>query len=79
MEHDIEEATPYTDSDSEPYSFSRLIMIAGAGALTSLGLYYIYQQLDEEKRSSLRRKASNLVFDGFQKFTQARGDDDSAY
>ena len=44
------------------------------GAVASLGLYYLYQQLDDEKRTSLRRKASGLVADQIHRLTDI-GDD----
>lgn len=58
------------DNDEEAYSAGRLLTVAAMGALLSLGLYYMYQQLDEEKRTSLRRKASGLVADQIHRLTE---------
>lgn len=58
------------EKDGEAFKPGRLISVAALGALASLGLYYIYQQLDEEKRTSIRRKASGLVADQFQRLTE---------
>lgn len=63
------------DTDEEAYSPGRLITVAAVGALVSLGLYYMYQQLDDEKRSSLRRKASGLVADQIHRLTDTERDE----
>jgi hypothetical protein len=60
--------------DDDVYSPGRLITVAAVGALVSMGLYYMYQQLDDEKRTSLRRKASGLVADQIHRLTEV--DDD---
>lgn len=57
------------DSEGDAYSAGRLITVASFGALLSLGLYYVYQQLDEEKRGSLKRKASGLVAEQIHRLT----------
>lgn len=69
-ERDLEIVELDGEKDEEAFKPGRLISVAALGALASLGLYYIYQQLDEEKRTSLRRKASGLVADQFQRLTE---------
>lgn len=60
--------------DGEAFSPGRLFTVAAAGALASLGLYYLYHQLDEDKRASLRRKASGLVADQLHRWTDSEED-----
>lgn len=62
------------EGDEDAYSPPRLLAVAAMGAVASLGLYYLYQQLDDEKRTSLRRKASGLVADQLHRLTDI-GDD----
>lgn len=75
-DHDLE----FIESDSTPtkedaaYSLGRLLTVAATGALASLGLYYLYQQLDEDKQGALCRKATNLLADGFQRLTHEEDD-----
>lgn len=57
------------ETDVEAFTPGRLFTVAAVGAMTALGLYYIYQQLDEEKRSTIRRKASGLVADQLHRLT----------
>ena len=57
------------EAQEDTYGAPRLLAVAAMGAVASLGLYYLYQQLDEEKRSSLRRKASGLVADQIHRLT----------
>lgn len=61
--------------DDDAYSPGRLITVAAVGALVSMGLYYMYQQLDDEKRTSIRRKASGLVADQIHRLTEVDGED----
>ena len=63
------------EAEEEVYSAPRLLMVAAMGALASLGLYYVYQQLDEEKRNSLRRKASGLVAEQIHRLTDVGQDE----
>ena len=69
LENERELEVVELDDEEEAYSPSRLLAVAAMGAVASLGLYYLYQQLDEEKRSSLRRKASGLVADQIHRLT----------
>lgn len=69
MDKDRELEIIELEEDAEVYSAPRLLVVAAMGAVASLGLYYIYQQLDEEKRTSLRRKASGLVADQIHRLT----------
>ncbi len=68
-ELEVVELDPYEDED-QVYSMGRLFSVATLGAVASLGLYYLYQQLDEEKRTSIRRKASGLVADQIHRLTE---------
>lgn len=61
--------------DDDAFSPGRLITVAAVGALVSMGLYYMYQQLDDEKRTSIRRKASGLVADQIHRLTEVDGED----
>ena len=66
------------ETDDEAFSVGRLVTVAALGALGALGAYYMYQQLDEEKRTSLRRKASGLVADQFSRLTGPPDDEVSS-
>jgi hypothetical protein len=74
-ERDLEIVELDTENDDEAYSAGRLIAVASVGAMISLGLYYMYQQLDDEKRTSLRRKASGLVADQIHRLTEVEHDE----
>lgn len=63
------------DDDENVYSPIRLLGVATLGAALSLGAYYLYQQMDPEKKASLKRKASNLVADQITKLTEVDDDD----
>lgn len=58
------------DTDENAYSPGRLLGVATLGALLSLGAYYLYQQMDEEKKRALKKKASNLVADQITRLTE---------
>lgn len=60
----------HTDEDEDVYTPAKLLGVATLGAVLSLGVYYLYNQMDEEKRASLRRKASNLVADQITRLTE---------
>lgn len=68
-ELEVVELDPYEEED-QVYSSGRLLSVATLGAVASLGLYYLYQQLDEEKRTSIRKKASGLVADQIHRLTE---------
>ena len=68
-ELEVVELDPYEEED-QVYSPGRLLSVATLGAVASLGLYYLYQQLDEEKRTSIRKKASGLVADQIHRLTE---------
>lgn len=68
-DRDLEVVELDDDSDEEAFTPGRLITVATFGALVSLGLYYMYQQLDDEKRTSIRKKASGLVADQIHRLT----------
>lgn len=73
-EHDVndydKELELSDDTDEEAYSPGRLLGVAALGAMLSLGAYYLYQQMDEEKKRALKRKASNLVADQITRLTE---------
>ena len=64
------------ERDSNAFSVGRLIAVAAGGALASLGMYYVYQQMDPEKRERLKKKASSLVADQIHALTDLRPSDD---
>ena len=66
---DLEIVELEDERDDEAFAPGRLITVAAVGAMAALGLYYVYQQLDEEKRVSIRRKASGLVADQIHRLT----------
>jgi hypothetical protein len=77
-ERDLEIVELEAETDPEAFAPGRLVTVATFGALAALGLYYVYQQLDEEKRNSIRRKASGLMADQFQRLTEPAPDVDPA-
>ncbi len=58
------------DGEGEPFSTGRLLTVATVGALLSLGAYYIYHQLDDEKRRALKSTASSLVAEQIHRLTE---------
>lgn len=73
-EDDILEIEPVIDDGGDPYSPTRLLGVAFAGALASLGAYYLYHQLDNEKKDRLKDKASTLVARQIQSFMEVDED-----
>lgn len=65
---EVEDATP----DEDAYSAGRLITVALSGALLSLGVYYLYQQLEPEKKSRLKKKASGMIQEQIHAWTEIR-------
>ncbi len=49
------------DSDSAPFSFSKVLGVALVGAVGSLAVYYIYNQLEAETRQKIRSGAMDAV------------------
>jgi hypothetical protein len=68
-DRDLEIVELDDERDEDAFTPGRLITVAALGAAAALGLYYMYQQLDEEKRTSIRRKASGLVADQIHRLT----------
>lgn len=48
-------------TDDKAFSAGRLFGVAVIGAVVSLGAYYIYQQLEPEKKARLKRTASGMI------------------
>jgi hypothetical protein len=49
------------DSDAAPFSFSKVLGVALVGAVGSLAVYYIYNQLEAETRQKIRSGAMDAV------------------
>jgi peptide subunit release factor RF-3 len=49
------------ESDEDAFSAGRLVTVALGGALLSLGVYYVYQQLSPERKATLKKQASGLI------------------
>ena len=58
LELETEEAE---ESDQDAFAVGRLLGVALAGAMVSLGAYYLYQQLEPEKRAKLKRQARGMI------------------
>lgn len=65
-----------TKKDDEAYSAGRLLGVALFGALVSLGAYYVYQQLEPEKKAKLKKKASGMIAEQIHTLTGPGEDDD---
>ena len=60
--------------DDQAFSSGRILTVAIGGALLSLGIYYIYQQLEPEKRAHLKRQASGMIQEQIHSLTEVRDD-----
>ena len=56
--------------DEHKFSAGRLFGVATVGAMISLGVYYIYQQLDPEKKARLKRQASGMIAEQIHTLTE---------
>lgn len=61
--------------DEHAFSAGRIATVAAAGALLSLSLYYLYQQLDPEKKSRLKRRASGFIQEQIHALTEVSDED----
>ena len=71
LEAEYREAAP---RDEHAFSAGRLLSVAMAGALVSLGAYYLYQQLDPKKKADLKKKASGMIQEQIHALTEIRED-----
>lgn len=62
--------------DPDSFSAGRLISVALGGALVSLGVYYLYQQLSPERKSALKKQASGLIAKQIHQLTDFEDDDE---
>ena len=60
--------------DDEAFSVGRLLGVAAIGAFVSLGAYYIYQQLEPEKKARLKKTASGMIAEQIHTLTDVRDD-----
>lgn len=60
--------------DKNAYSPGRLLSIGLAGAAVSLGIYYLYQQLDPEKKHKLKKRATGFIQEQIHALTEVRDD-----
>ena len=72
IEAELAEGSP----DPDAFSASRLLGVALAGALASLGAYYVYQSMDPEKKARLKKKASGMIQEQIHALTEIREDDE---
>lgn len=63
-----------TEVGGEAYGAGRLLTVAMAGAFVSLGIYYLYQQLEPEKKSKLKKKATGFLQEQIHALTEVRED-----
>lgn len=69
------EYAEYEDErDGQAFSGGRLLGVAMVGAFVSLSVYYVYQQLDPDKRAKLKKQASGLIADQIHTLTEVRDD-----
>ena len=61
LEKDFIAASEYKENPEDAYSGGRLFGVALAGALLSLGAYYVYQQLDPDRKAKLKKQASGMI------------------
>lgn len=73
-ESDLEYMDPETEVDRHAYSAGRLLTVGLAGALVSLGIYYLYQQLEPEKKHKLKKKATGFIQEQIHALTEVRDD-----
>lgn len=60
--------------DHEAFAAGRLLGVALFGALVSLGAYYVYQSLEPEKKSKLKKQASSLIQEQIHTLTEVQED-----
>ena len=60
--------------DDKVFSAGRLLGVAVIGAFVSLGAYYIYQQLEPEKKARLKKTASGMIAEQIHTLTDVRDD-----
>lgn len=54
MEIETTREKEIADEDEDLYTLDKLLIVAMVGAIASLALYYIYNQLSEETRQSIK-------------------------
>lgn len=64
------------EPDKDAFALGRLLSVALAGALVSLGAYYVYQQLEPEKRAKLKKQASGMIAEQIHALTDVRDYDE---
>jgi hypothetical protein len=62
------------EQDDEAFSAGRLLGVALTGALISLGLYYVYQQLEPEKKARLKKQATGMIQEQIHSLTEVSDD-----
>lgn len=60
------------ETEDRAFSAGRLFGVATMGALLSLGAYYVYHQLDPDKRARLKKKASGMIAEQIHALTAVR-------
>jgi hypothetical protein len=63
------------EKKEDVFSAGRLFSVALAGAIASLGAYYIYHQLDPDKKARLKEQASGMIAEQIHALTEVRDDD----
>lgn len=64
------------EPDKDAFAVGRLLGVALAGALVSLSAYYLYQQMEPEKRAKLKKQASGMIAEQIHALTDVRDYDD---
>ena len=60
------------DVTEDSFSLPKLVAVAVAGAATSLGLYYFYHNLDNDKKKQIRKKATGMIAEQIHTLTDIR-------
>lgn len=74
-ELDYVELDEVPEVDAHAFSAGRIATVAAAGALLSLSIYYLYQQLDPDKKSRLKRRASGFIQEQIHALTEVSDDE----
>ena len=60
--------------DKHAFAPARLFSVALVGALVSLGAYYMYQQLEPEKKRKLKKQATSMIQEQIHSLTEVEED-----